>query len=150
MWEWGRLHHLEVGRFGEEFARVEFAMAGFKTYAPYADNHAVDFIAIHDDGRNYSVQVKTVRNRNYAFIRKCDFKGAPFTLALVVLDEGQPPALYVVHSTDWTPDATPLLVERDYDGLKSEPEYGVQPGAKHQHLLDLYICGQVLKAKPTG
>ena len=44
---------------------------------------------------------------------------------MVLLEEDQPPDLYLIPATAWlSPSA--LLVDRDYFGLKSKPEWGVQ------------------------
>jgi hypothetical protein len=58
-------------------------------------------------------------------------------LALVLLDEDQPPDLYLIPATSWLcPNA--LLVDRDYEGLKSKPEWGVQLSGRTRPLLAPY------------
>jgi len=55
----------------------------------------------------------------------------------VLLEENQPPDLYVIPATAWRfPNA--LLVSRDYEGLKSKPEWGVQLSGRNRPLLAPY------------
>jgi hypothetical protein len=56
---------------------------------------------------------------------------------MVLLGEGQPPDLYLIPATEWlSPNA--LLVDRDYVGLKSKPEWGVQLSGRTRPLLAPY------------
>ena len=119
---------------------MQFAIFKWRTYEPYVDNHATDFIARHEDGRFLTVQVKTVRKRNYAFIRKRDVKDSRNTcMALVLLDEGEPPRLFVIPLLEWV-SPNRLLVDRDYVDGKSDPEYGVQASPVNQALLEKYAA----------
>lgn len=70
--------------------------------------------------------VSTQRVGGYAFWTKRRLEPAVDRYAvLVLLSEGEPPALYCIPTLDWlTP--SPPLTDRDYVGQASEPEWGVE------------------------
>ena len=41
---WSKLNHLQLGRYAEYYAKMEFASYGFEVYASEVDHHGVDFI----------------------------------------------------------------------------------------------------------
>lgn len=58
-------------------------------------------------------------------------------LALAILKEGKEPELYLISSLEWNnPDE--LLVDRDYEGKKSKPEYGLDLSNKNMGILEKY------------
>ena len=61
---------MQLGRYGEYYAKMEFTSYGFDVYTSEVDDHGIDFIAKGKDDNYYEVQVKSVRNDNYVFIRK--------------------------------------------------------------------------------
>jgi hypothetical protein len=138
-YSWSELTHLQIGRFGEYFVKMEFALYGFEIYTSEVDDRGIDFVARHGGGRFYEVQVKSVRNTNYVCMLKDSFPLNPERLlALVVLVEHAPPCLYLIPATAWqTPDAQ-LLVDREYKGLKSRPEYGILLSKGSRRLLKQY------------
>ena len=77
-------------------------------------------------GRYYEIQVKSVRGLNsYIFMRKAFFVPAPdLFLAVALFAEGAEPGLYLLPSTRWLDPSSPF-VSRDYENLKSPPEYGL-------------------------
>jgi hypothetical protein len=89
--------------------------------------------------------VKSVRGQNYIFFDKRVFEPRPNLLAaLVIYRDGQAPAMYLIPSEAWqSPNA--LLVDRDYIGLKSKPEYGVNLSRRNQQLLDQYGFDKVAR-----
>ena len=89
---WADLNHIQTGRYGEYFAKMAFARAGFDVFSPVVDDKGIDFV-LRIDGDPpcyYDVQVKTIRSRNtYVFMRKDKFRLTPnLLLALVILDAG--------------------------------------------------------------
>ena len=131
---WADLNHLQTGRYGEYFAKMSFVRAGFDVFSSEVDDKGIDFV-LRIDGdppRYYDVQVKTVRSRNtYVFMRKEKFRLAPnLLLALVILEADSEPEMYLIPASAWRV-ARPPFADRDYDGLKSAPEYGltVSPSA---------------------
>lgn len=68
---WSELSHLQLGRYAEYYAKMEFASYGYDVYTSEVDDHGVDFVARNpDDGQYYEIQVKAVRNLDYVYIRK--------------------------------------------------------------------------------
>jgi hypothetical protein len=128
----------QLGRFAEYFAKMEFALYAFEVFTSEVDDRGIDFVVRRGDSGFFEVQVKSVRQSNYVFMQKSKF---PLLhdrlLALVLLDEDRPPDLYLIPATEWLkPNA--LLVDRDYEGLKSKPEWGVQLSGRTRPLLATY------------
>lgn len=72
------------------------------------------------------VYVSAQRVGGYAFWTKRRLHPAAHRFAaLVLLAESAPPELYLIPTLDWL-NATPPLTDRDYIGLASEPEWGVE------------------------
>lgn len=129
---------------------MEFALYGFEVFTSEVDDRGIDFIARRGQSAFYEIQVKSVRTANYVFMQKTKFPlHSNRLLALVLLREDQSPVLYLIPAIDWlTPNA--LLVDRDYVGLKSKPEWGLQLTKISKPLLTQYqfdtaisqLCGQ--------
>ena len=108
---------------------MAFTRAGFDVFGAEVDDKGIDFV-LRVGGevpRYHDVQVKAVRSRNsYVFMRKAKFPLAPnLLLALILLEEGAEPEMYLIPASAWR-DAKPPFVDRDYDGKKSAPEYGLR------------------------
>ena len=126
---WAHLDRLKIGRHGEYYAKMALVRAGYDDYAPEVDDKAIDLILRVPDSppRYYDVQVKTVRpvKSTYLFLRKKHFTiESNRYLALVLLREGEEPSMYMIPASAWS-DPQPPFSSRDYEGLKSEPEYGL-------------------------
>lgn len=139
---WDGLDKLRVGRFGEYFAKMAFTRAGYDVYSPEVDDRAIDFVirTCGAEMRYLEIQVKTVRlaRSSYVFMRKKHFPISPDRyLALVTLKQGEEPELYLIPSTVWADPAAPF-VSRDYEGKKSDPEYGLTASAKNLNQLGIY------------
>ncbi len=68
---WSELSHLQLGRYAEYYAKMEFASYGYDVYTSEVDDHGVDFVARNpDDGQYYEIQVKAVRNLDYFISEK--------------------------------------------------------------------------------
>ena len=135
--DWARLNHLQVGRYAEYFMKMEVTLCGFEVYTTEVDDRGIDFI-MRRDGLFYEVQVKSARVLNYIFFDKPKFQLRDSLLAaIVLLQQGVAPELYLIPSTAWrTP--TPLLVSNDYVGKKSKPDYGINLSKKNLVLLKPY------------
>jgi hypothetical protein len=101
-------------------------------------------------GQQIDAHVRTLRRPVYAFWTKKSFGLAPNRFgALVLLRDGHPPAAYLVPALAWrTPDA--LVVSRDYDGLASEPEWGLNLSGRTLPLLDEYRISRTLNLHDSG
>lgn len=126
--KWSELSHLQLGRYAEYYAKMEFASYGYDVYTSEVDDHGVDFVARNPvDGQYYEIQVKAVRNLDYVYIRKEKMVLSPTRLVFLLLfSNGALPNCYVIPSQTWNnPNA--LFVNRNYDkpGQKSAPEWGL-------------------------
>jgi hypothetical protein len=136
--DWERLNPLQLGRYAEYFAKMEFASYGCEVYTSEVDDHGIDFIIKKDDIHYYDVQVKSIRGLNYIFFPKDKFRLRPNLIAVIVLFISQEaPHLYLIPSLAWqVPNA--LLVSHDYVGKKSKPEWGLNLSHKNMALLSRY------------
>jgi hypothetical protein len=89
-------------------------------------------------GRVLEVFVSTQRVGGYVFWTKRRLQPARTRFATVVLIEDDiEAALYLVPSVDWL-NASPPLTDRDYIGMASEPEYGIEIGRSAVRALQRY------------
>jgi hypothetical protein len=134
--DWARLTHLQVGRYGEYFVKMEFTLLGFDVYGTEVDDKGIDLVVRKGVNQFYDVQVKALRRSNYVFFPKHTFELRPELLAAVVLlEQGKPPEPYLIPAVAWL-NPNELLSSRDYEGKKSKPEWGVNLTAKSRPLLD--------------
>lgn len=130
--DWSKLTHLQLGKYGEYFAKMEFAKRGFDIYSAEVDDKGIDFVIRDPAGTYTEVQVKSVRNGNYVFMRKEVF--APrknFYLALVSFGDDKT-AVGFIPSLEWKKSNKPqFLFDRDYKGKRSKPEFGISPSKQY-------------------
>jgi hypothetical protein len=140
-YDWSRLNHLQLGRYAEYLAKMEFTLYGFDVYSAEVDDRGIDFVIRKNEDEYYDVQVKSCRKLNYIFIHKEKFCPRKTLLAVAVLfRQGEPAKIYLIPSTAWkAPDA--LLVDRDYKSGKSKPEWGLNLSEKNLPLLDRFAFG---------
>lgn len=145
-YQWSKLNKQQVGAYVEYFVKMEFTMYGFQVYGTEVDDRGIDFVARHRDGPFLSVQVKSARTANYVFMGKHHFDPSKeLFLALGLLKDDQEPKLYLIPSLVWTnPNGT--FVSRDYDGLKSKPEWGLNLSKKNLPELEPYTMGKTIAA----
>jgi len=132
--KWSELNPFQLGRYGEYYAKMEFASYGYDVYTSEVDDHGVDFVAKSPrDGQFYEIQVKSVRKTNYVYIPKDKMQLVPTRLVFLLLfTDGQLPACYLIPAQAWNhPDE--LLVSRDYGeaGQTSKPEWGINLSQKN-------------------
>jgi hypothetical protein len=142
--DWERLKPLQLGRYAEYYAKMEFASYGFEIYTSEVDDHGIDFIAKKGQTDYYDVQVKSVRGYNYIFFQKDKFILRPNLLAVIlVFFPKEAPKIYLIPSTSWSnPNA--LLVSRDYEGKKSNPEWGLNLSTKNKELLNEFEIDKMI------
>lgn len=130
-YDWDRLNKLQVGAYAEYFVKMELTMYGFQVYATEVDDRGVDFVARYESGPFIEVQVKSLRSMGYVFVQKEKFAlREHLYLALGILRQERPPALYLIPATAWK-ETNALFVSRDYKGLKSRPEWGLNVSKKN-------------------
>lgn len=148
---WSKLNHLQLGRYAEYYAKMEFASYGFEVYTSEVDDHGVDFVAkLPGENRYYEVQVKSVRDYGYIYMAKSKMPELSEDRLVCYLHfiDGQLPDVFVIPTTAWeNPNA--VLVDRKYDkpGQKSEPEWGINISKKNYNLLDEYKADCWLKGR---
>lgn len=128
------LSRQQLGSFGAHYARAILALKGSRVYAPDIDDHGIDLL-VEDNDRILKLQIKTVRLRSgYAFMKQRDFntKDPHLYLLLILLTDGQEPALYLIPASAWDRADKPCLVFHAYQ----EPEYGVNISAKNLDQLE--------------
>lgn len=137
--QWSELNHLQLGRYAEYLAKMEFTLYGFDVYTAEVDNKGIDFVIRTEQFQYYDVQVKSSRNLTYIFFPKDKFNLRPNLLAAVALfKENKPPDMYIIPSVVWR-NPTALFVYREYEGKKSQPEYGLNLSLKNLPELEQYL-----------
>ena len=148
---WSKLNSLQLGRYAEYYAKMEFASYGFEVYTSEVDDHGVDFIAkLSGENRFYEVQVKSLRDYGYIFMAKSKMPELSDERLICFLHfiDGKLPDVFVIPASAWkNPNA--ILVDRKYDkpGQKSEPEWGVNVSKKNYNLLAEYKADIWLEEK---
>ena len=146
---WSKLNHLQLGRYAEYYAKMEFASYGFEVYTSEVDDHGVDFVAkLPGENRYYEVQVKSVRDYGYIYMAKSKMPELSEDRLVCYLHfvDGQLPDVFVIPAIAWK-NPNEVLVDRKYDkpGQKSEPEWGINISKKNYNLLDEYKADCWLK-----
>ena len=143
---WSRLNKQQVGAFTEYFVKMEMTMCGFQVYGTEVDDRGIDFVARFEQNPFIEIQVKSLRSTGYVFMQKEKFLlGEYLYLALGLLLDGQPPDLYLIPSVVWKQESA-IFVSRDYEGLKSKPEWGLNISKKNMPLLEPYRFEKVVEA----
>ena len=132
---WNRLNHLQLGRYAEYLAKMEFTLYGFGVYTAEVDDRGIDFVVRLSNSRYYDIQVKSSRSLHYIFFPKDKFDLRENLLAVVVIFvEDKDPQLYLIPSMAWS-EPNALFVSRNYEGKKSKPEWGLNLSQKNLPLL---------------
>lgn len=133
-YEWGNLNKQQVGAFSEYFVKMEFTMHGFQVYSPEVDDQGIDFITRFGSGKFLSIQVKSIRDKGYVYMKKKKFDLSPtLFLALAILSDGTEPNLFLIPSVYWK-KPNGLLVDRNYE----EPEWGLNLSLRNIQRLEIY------------
>jgi len=143
-YKWSKLNHLQIGQYAEYYVKMEFTLAGFDVYTAEVDDKGIDFVIRKDKNTYYDIQVKTVRGFNYIFLLKEKFVlRKNLYAAIVIFIEGKPPKLYLIPSLVWS-NPNGLFVSRDYEGKKSNPEWGINLAKKYIPLLKEYEFSKII------
>lgn len=118
---------------------MEFASYGFEVYTSEVDDHGIDFIAKTKKGNFLELQVKAIRQTNYVFMQKekWNINHSGTYLILLTFEDGKMPDVFLIPATAWK-HPNELLCDKDYEGLKSKPEYGLNLSKKNMPLLAPY------------
>jgi hypothetical protein len=143
--KWSELNKLQLGRYAEYYAKMEFASYGFEVYTTEVDDHGVDFIAKAPKGHNfYEVQVKSCRDLTYIFIPKSKMELTSNRIVCILLfSDDCLPDVYIIPATAWLVE-NDLFKSKDYKDLKSSPEWGLNLSKKNLPLLKPYKIENIL------
>ncbi|MGH8427914.1 MAG: DUF4365 domain-containing protein [Gammaproteobacteria bacterium] len=137
-YHWSPLNNQQVGSYVEYFVKMELTMFGFQVYSTEVDDRGIDFVARHERGLYIEIQVKSLRSMGYVFMPKQKFVlSNNLYLALGLLTEGKAPELFLVPSLVWE-QPNGVFVSRDYEGLKSKPEWGLNISQRNMGSLEPY------------
>ena len=154
-YDWGRLNRQQVGTFAEYFVKMEFTMYGFQVYTAEVDDRGIDFVVRYENNPFIEIQVKSVRDAKYIFLCKNNFTlRDDLYLALGILRQGVSPDLFLIPSLTWETIAkrkSKTFVDRNYVGLKSKPEWGINLSKKNMNELSEFQFSKIIKGitKPS-
>ena len=137
---WSDLSKPQVAGAGVQLISQKFTSAGFSVATP-SERTPTRLVVQRYGGPAYAVRVATCRppGGNYAFFTKKSMGLADDTLvALVLLQDGCAPDLFLIPTVAWR-DPSPLLVDREYEGMQSEPEWGISVTGKSRPLLEPFM-----------
>lgn len=138
---WAVLNSLQLGKYAEYFAKMEFASYGLEVFSSEVDDRGIDFIVKDTKGRFSEIQVKSLRGSGYVFAQKSKFNisNPNLYMALLIFKEGQLPEIFLIPSQAWeVPNE--VFVDRNYDkpGQTSKPEYGINISIKNDDILETF------------
>lgn len=139
-YNWSHLTTVQLGRYAEYYAKMEFTSYGLVVFSSEIDDIGIDFVVRSPSKRYYEIQVKSIRDTTgYIFAQKDKFDAYQDNLymAVVVFKDGYHPKMYLIPATEWQ-KPNDLLRDRDYEGLKSKPEWGINISAKNMPVLEQY------------
>lgn len=149
--DFSKLTNLYLGKFGEQLVKLYFIVNGIDTYEPLIDDKGIDFVARVSDEKFYDIQVKTIRlkKESYIYFTKESWKNKlrdNFFVAFVVLEESKSPKLLLIPASAWkTAAENNIFADRDYEGKKSAPEWGITISPKKLiYLMDNYEINKIL------
>ncbi|MEF3309583.1 DUF4365 domain-containing protein [Paenibacillus sp. GYB004] len=145
---WAVLNSLQLGRYAEYFAKMEFASHGLEVFSSEVDDRGIDFIVKDKMGRFSEIQVKSLRGTGYVFAQKSKFNisNPNLYMALLIFKEGQMPDFFLLPSEAWkVPNE--VFVDRNYDkpGQTSKPEYGINISNKNYEILEIFKFEESIK-----
>jgi hypothetical protein len=145
-YQWNKLNKQQVGTYTEYFVKMELTMYGFGVYSTEIDDRGIDFIARRHGEPFIEIQVKSLRKYGYVFMQQTKFEiRKNVYLALGLMFEHEAPRLFLIPATAWL-KPNEVFVERNYEGLKSAPEWGVNISRKNMAALEKYRFEAALEA----
>jgi hypothetical protein len=144
--KWSNLNRLQLGKYAEYYAKMEFASYGLDVYTSEVDDHGVDFIVKDKNGIFNEIQVKSLRNKGYTFMqqKKFNLDNKELYLVLMIFEEDMLPSIYLISTNAWN-SKNNMFIIRDFDrGQKSKPEYGVNVTNSNEQMLDKYKFENVI------
>ena len=95
------------------------------------------FYEITLNDNKYLLKCRTY-NKNYTFVTKSEIPELSdnILIALVEWQNEQPISLYLIPTSEWNTGKWNILKDRDYEGLKSEPEWGIDINQSNKYELN--------------
>lgn len=147
--KWSELSPMQIGRYAEYYAKMEFTSYGYDVYTSEVDDHGVDFVA-RDVKMDifYEIQVKSLRKGNYAFIpeKLMDCNDSKRLVCFLKFADGRLPDVYVIPAIAWQ-NLNDALTYRKYDkpGQSNKAEWGISCANKNLPLLEKYRAEKYLE-----
>mgnify|MGYP001582516893 CR=1 FL=1 len=126
--------------------QAEFIKNGFDVFSTEVDDKGIDLVVKNEHGEYFDIQVKT-SNQTYMFMRKEVFKPRPnLYVALLILDKKETQFFILIPSLDFKNKPLPtFLKDKDYEGKKSQPEYGISTSDKHlSEIIERYLFSKII------
>lgn len=139
--------HLYLGRTGELLVASEFIQNNFDVFSAEVDDKGIDLVVKNGCGAYFDIQVKST-NQTYVFMRKKVFVPRKnLFVALLILDKKGNKNFALIPSLEFKKkNKPPFLKDKDYEGKKSPPEYGIQTSDTHLgEILKQYSFSKVIK-----
>lgn len=149
-WSREELTRQKLGTFAEYYAKMTLASYGLSIYTSEVDDHGIDFVAETKQGF-LKFQVKAIRGKTgYVYMKAKDYNvlDQSLYLFLILLTDGEHPAMYVIPASAWENAETNLFVFHTYEGKKSEPEYGINLSKKNAAQLEEYRIADFIARLP--
>lgn len=139
--EWNKLKPLQLGKYAEYYAKMEFASYGLDVYTSEVDDHGVDFIVKDKKGIFNEIQVKSLRidknNLIYMEQDKFDVENKSLYLVILVFNNNVIPTIYLIPAIVWNSE-NQLFLRKDYNNGKSKPDYRINISKKNIPSLENY------------
>ena len=135
--DWKNLSTQQLGRYGEYLFKMKLTLHGLDIYSPEIDDRGIDFVVRTKAGDFFEIQVKSIRTFQYLFIQKSKMMPSPKRFVAFGHFRDADPVLYLIPSEAWLAP-NKLFKDRDYEGKKSAPEWGIDFRESTLSLLEQY------------
>ena len=105
------------------------------------------FFEIKISDNIYTLKSRTY-NGHYVLVEKSEISDLSpnIMIALVEWINGKPSNLYFIPMSEWkNPDLT-ILKDRNYEGLKSKPEWGIDINQTNKHELNQFLANKIIES----
>lgn len=145
--EWNKLNRMQLGKYAEYYAKMEFASYGLDVYTSEVDDHGVDFIVKDKKNIFNEIQVKSLRKKGYTFMQqeKFDLSNKALYLVLMIFEDNKLPNIYLISTDAWNNENNMFIIRNFDKGQKSKPEYGVNIANSNKELLEKYRFECIIK-----
>lgn len=109
------------------------------------------FYEINLSDNKYLLKCRTY-NKNYTFVTKSEIPELSdnILIALVEWQNEQPISLYLIPTSEWNTGKWNILKDKDYEGLKSEPEWGIDINQSNKYELNNFQFSKFINTFKEG